>query len=375
MVKVEMVDLKAQMASIGEQISARIADVLAHGQFIMGPEVVELEEALSQFCGAPHTVTCGNGTDALQIALMADGIGPGDAVFVPGFTFTATAEAVLVLGARPVFCDIDPATFNLDPESLKGAVDRVRKEGKLIPRAVISVDLFGLPGDYARLVPYCDQEGLLLIADSAQAFGAAQGHRNVGVLAPVTTTSFFPAKPLGCFGDGGALFTDDAQRARLYQSLRAHGKGDEKYDIVRVGLNSRLDTIQAAILLEKLKIFQGEIDARRRIAHAYTERLRGHVITPEIPTGTNSVWAQYSIRSDRRDAIMAAFRHKGLPFAIYYPRPMHHQTAYREFGLGEGSLPISENTSETILSLPMHPYLSDRAINAVCETVLAAVQA
>lgn len=369
MANIELLDLAAQRERIDTDIQARLSAVMTHGRYINGPEVGALETALAAFSGAAHCVSCGNGTDALQIALMAEDIGPGHAVFVPTFTFTATAESVLVLGATPIFCDVDSNTYNLDPTSLAEKVEEVLADGKLIPRAVIAVDLFGLPADYGVLSETCRRHNMVLIADAAQSFGAGIGDRNVGTLADVTTTSFFPAKPLGCFGDGGALITDDAARADLYRSIRAHGKGGEKYDIIRVGMNSRLDTIQAAILLAKLKIFPDEIAARRQLATAYSKRLKGIVETPSVPQGMESVWAQYSVTLDNRDEIAARLKEANIATAIYYPLPMHLQTAYRAFGQGAGSLTVSEELSRRILSLPVHPYLSMDEIEFVGTTI------
>ena len=370
MAQIEMLDLKTQLLLVGPKISEKINTVMEHGRFIMGPEVVALEAELSQFCGVSETVTCGNGTDALQIALMAEGVGPGDAVFVPSFTFTATAEVILVLGAVPVFCDVDPRTFNLSFASLKAAVSKVRAEGQLRPKVVIAVDLFGLPNDYQLLRDFCILEELFLIADAAQSFGGSEYSKRVGCLAPVTTTSFFPAKPLGCFGDGGALFTDDPIRADIYRSIRAHGKGSGKYDIVRIGMNSRLDTIQAVVLQEKLKIFEDEILARNRIAWIYSERLSKWVDIPVVPENYSSAWAQYTIRSEKRDKIIDVLASQSIPYAIYYPLPMHKQLAYRSyFSDRDEALPVSEALSNQVISLPMHPYLTVEAVNIVCDAI------
>jgi dTDP-4-amino-4,6-dideoxygalactose transaminase len=364
-------DLKAQYARLKPEIDAAIARVLAHGQFILGPEVKELEAKIAAYTGAAHCVGVANGTDALTIALMAEGVGAGDAVFVPAFTFTATAEAVLVLGATPVFCDVDARTFNLDPGDLARRVDAVARAGRLTPRAVMAVDLFGLPADYDAIAAVAQRHGLFVLADAAQSFGARAGNRRAGAMAPATTTSFFPAKPLGCYGDGGALMTDDVTRAELYRSLRAHGTGGAKYDIVRVGFNSRLDTLQAAILLAKLPALDTEIAARERLARRYDAALAGAVETPPRPAGTASAWAQYTIQSPARDRIAQHLKSKGIPTAIYYPKPMHLQPAYAGHGEGEGSLPVSEALSARVLSLPFHADMDDATADRVAAEVRA----
>lgn len=372
---IAFVDLAAQQARIKPELDARIAAVLSHGKYIMGPEVTELEQRLAAFCGAGHCVTCANGTDALTMALMAAEVGPGDAVFVPSFTFTATAEVALLLGATPVFCDVDPDSFNLDPASLEAKLEEVTTAGDLRPRMVMPVDLFGLPADYSAIGRVAEKHGMTVLADAAQGFGGASGNRQVGALAPMTATSFFPAKPLGCYGDGGAVLTDDASLAEQWKSIRAHGKGGAKYDIVRVGLNSRLDTLQAAILLAKLDIFADEVAARNRVADAYDRRLTGHLATPKRYDGTVSAWAQYTVKVANRDVVQKTLQAAGVPSAVYYPMPMHLQTAYRAHGGGEGSLPVSERLAGEVLSLPMHPYLDDRAIATVCDALIDATRA
>jgi len=372
---IEFVDLKAQYARLKVEIDARIAAVLAHGRFIIGPEVGELEGALATFAGAGHAVSVASGTDALQIFLMAAGIGPGDAVFIPSFTFTATAEIVVLLGATPVFVDVDPRSFNIDVENLERQISAIKRSGDLMPKAIIAVDLFGRPADYAPINDLAASHGMLVLADAAQSFGATYGNARVGTLAHVTATSFFPAKPLGCYGDGGALLTNDLERAAIYRSIRAHGTGDAKYDIVRIGVNSRLDTLQAAILLAKLKIFEEELEARRHLAKQYDERLCNFVEIPCRDSTSESAWAQYAILIDDRDAVSARLKEKGIPTAIYYPKPMHLQPAYSCYGDGEGSLPVSEELCKRILSLPMHPYLEDVAAERVAAAVRAAAQA
>lgn len=372
---IAFVDLKAQYARLKSDIDARIAAVLQHGRFILGPEVAEFEAALARFSGAAEAVTCSNGTDALLIALMAEEIGPGDAVFAPSFTFTATAEVVLLLGATPVFVDVDPRSFNLDPADLEQRIEAVRREGKLKPRAILAVDLFGLPADYGDMQTLADRHGMFLLADAAQSFGARLGGRRVGTLAPVTATSFFPAKPLGCYGDGGALLTDDPDRAARYRSIRAHGKGTAKYDVARVGLNARLDTLQAAILLAKLDVFEEELAAREALARRYDALLGGSGVTPPARyPDKESAWAQYSILLDDRDAVAASLKAQGVPTAVYYPRPMHLQPAYERFGDGPGSLPVSETLCARILSLPFHPYMNDATADRVCTTLKAALR-
>ncbi|WP_442504230.1 DegT/DnrJ/EryC1/StrS family aminotransferase [Marinivivus vitaminiproducens] len=351
------IDLARQRAGICERLDAAIARVLHHGHFIMGPEVDELEERLGLFCGARHVITCANGTDALALALMALRVRTGDAVFVPSFTFAATAEIVPSLGATPVFVDVREDTFTLDPASLERGVAAARRHG-LRPAGIIAVDLFGQPAGYDALGPLADAYGMWLVADAAQSFGARLHGRPVGQYGRITTTSFFPAKPLGCFGDGGAVFTDDDRLADVMRSLRVHGKGTDKYDNVRIGMNSRLDTLQAAILLEKLRIFPDEIVARDAVADRYRAGLADLVQAPALAEGATSVWAQYTVRAgDRRDALARDLKAAGVPTAIYYATPLHHQTAYAGFPLADGGLPVSERLAREVLSLPMHPYL------------------
>ncbi len=369
----DFVDLKTQYARLREPIRARIDAVLEHGKFILGPEVAELESRLAAFAGAKHAIGVSSGSDALMMALMAADIGPGDAVFLPAFTFTATAEVVLLVGARPVFVDIDRASFNIAPESLAAAVETVAAAGEFRPRAAIAVDLYGLPADYAALADIAQAHELLIVADAAQSFGARQGDRQVGTLAPITATSFFPAKPLGGYGDGGALFCQDDELAERFRSIRAHGKGGAKYDIVRVGLNARLDTLQAAILLAKLDVFDDELASRRRLAEGYQRRLGSVVATPASSNSSDSAWAQYTLVVDERDEVQKILGQSGIPTAIYYPKPMHLQTAYAGFGDGAGSLPVSEFLADHVLGLPMHPYLSDEHIGQICDAVKAAV--
>ncbi len=342
MTPLPFVDLQAQYRRLQPSIDARIRRVLDHGKFILGPEVAELEAALARFCGATHCVSVASGTEALRLPMMAENIGPGDAVFLPAFTFTATAGVPLAQGAAPVFVEVDPATFNLDVADLARAVAEVRREGRLKPRAVVSVDLFGLPADHAGLAALCRREGMFHLSDAAQSFGGALGNRRVGALGPVTATSFFPAKPLGGYGDGGAIFTDDADTAAVWRSIRMHGEGEHRYDIVRLGTNARLDTLQAAVLLAKLEIFEDEIAARERVALAYDRLLDAAIVRPPRRADAQSAWAQYVIRIPQRDAVMKALAAQGIPTAIYYPKPLHLQPAYAAFGRGPGSLPICE---------------------------------
>lgn len=322
----------------------------------MGPEVAELEHALASFCGARHAIACASGTDALLLALMAKGLRPGEAVVVPSFTFCASAETVCLLGGVPVFADVSERNFNLDPESLKAAVmTAARLDLRL--RGVITVDLYGQPCAYEVIEPIVRENDLWLISDAAQAFGARYYDRQVGTIGDATTTSFFPAKPLGCYGDGGAVFTDDDEMAEVIRSLRIHGKGRDKYDNVRIGINGRLDTLQAAILLQKLAIFGEEIAARRSIAARYTEMLSLSFGLPEVIPGADPVWALYTIRTSARDMLQDQLQRHGVPSIIYYRCPLHRQTGYRDFPKASPSLPESERLAGSVLSLPMHPYL------------------
>jgi dTDP-4-amino-4,6-dideoxygalactose transaminase len=369
-VPIPFIDVAAQRRRLGRSVDEAIARVLGHCQFILGPEVRALEVKLSEFCGARHVVTCASGTDAMVMVLMARGIGPGDAVICPSFTFTATAEVVVLVGATPVFADVEEGSFNLDPASLQRACAAARGAG-LRPKAVIPVDLFGQPADYNRIMPIAERENLFVLDDAAQAFGATYKNRRIGVLAPATATSFFPAKPLSCYGDGGAVITDDDELAQVIRSLRVHGEGRGKYDCVRVGLNGRLDTIQAAVLMEKLKIFPEEILARERIARRYSTGLADVATVPRLAPGSTSVWAQYTIRlpSGRRDGLAAALKMEGIPTAIHYPVPLHRQQPYQRFPIAAGGAPVSERLAEEVISLPMHAYLDqttqDRIIDAV----------
>ena len=370
----QFIDLAAQRDRIRAGLDRRIAAVLDHGTFILGPEVEELEAALAAFCGARHCITCANGTDALLLALMALEVRTGDAVLCPSFTFAATAEVVPSLGATPVFCDVDEDTYNLAPDSLARAIAHARRLG-LRPRVVIPVDLFGLPADHDAVAAVAAAEGLEIVSDAAQSFGATYRGHKAGTLGRMTTTSFFPAKPLGCYGDGGALFTDEDDLADLLRSYRFHGKGAEKYDNVRIGMNSRLDTLQAAVLLEKLSIYPDEIEARERIARRYGELIPQRFKAPFVPEGSRSVWAQYTVAAASAAARAAAMERlgaEGIPSAIYYPRPLHRQTAYRDFPADPAGLPVSERVAERVFSLPMHPYLSEAEQDRVAAALRAA---
>jgi len=376
-------DMKAQQALIRDRIDAGIARVLDHGRFIQGPEVDALEERLAVFAGIAHCVGVSSGTDAIQIAMMAEGIGPGDAVFLPAFTYTATAEVPLVLGATPVFVDVDEATFNIDLGDLERSVERVAREGRLRPRAVVGVDLYGLPADWPAIRALCERHGgMFALDDAAQAFGARLHGKRLGGWADATACSFYPTKTLGCYGDGGALLTDDGERAALYRSLRTHGEGGSRYEVLRTGMNGRLDSIQAAVLLEKLPLLEGELEARSRAAAWYAERLRPPVAAPAAPAvGFESAWGIYTVLlpdAASRERAQAALRAAGLPSAIYYPKPLHEQPAYRAAhaasfaGGAPPPLPVSEGLCARVLSLPMHPYLTEAQVARVATAVMSA---
>ena len=370
---IPFLDLKAQQARIATDLKPRIDAVLAHCQFILGPEVVELEQKLASFCGAKHCVSVSSGTDALQIAMMAEEIGRGDAVFLPAFTYTATAEVPLVLGATPVFVDVDPRTFQIDPTHLEQRIEQVKAAGKLNPRAIIGVDLFGQPADWPAIREIAERHGLFTLDDCAQAFGAIHHGCRLGASADATATSFFPSKPFGAYGDGGALFTESDDRAALYRSLRTHGEGGTRYEVLRTGMNGRLDTLQAAVLLSKLTVFQEELDARARIAAVYDSRLGNAVTTPARVPDSVSAWAIYAIvlpDGGSRERMQAGLKADGVPSAIYYPRPLHHQPAYAHAHDGT-ALPVSEDISTRILALPLHPDLTDQDVDRICSSVLA----
>lgn len=362
-------DLKQQYQVLKKDIDKAMIKVATDCNFISGSQISQLEKELAEYVGVKHCITCANGTDALSIAMMAWGVGGGDAVFVPDFTFFSSGEIVSHCGATPVFVDVDKDTYNIDCSSLEKAIEKVKAEGKLKPKAVVAVDLFGLPADYVSLRPIAEKHGLLILEDGAQGFGGEINGKRACSFGDIATTSFFPAKPLGCYGDGGAIFTDDDELAALMESIRVHGKGTMKYDNVRIGLNSRLDTIQAAILSVKLKAFKEyEVEAVNRVAEKYTELLKDTVKTPVIPEGFYSSWAQYTIRLDgreTRDALQAELKEHGIPSMVYYPKPMHMQKA---FELDEHYPFECKNTTElcdTVLSLPMHPYLKEEDIQEV----------
>ena len=366
---IPFVDVGAQRRRLGPAIDAAVARVLNHCQFILGPEVKAFETELAAFCGARHVITCASGTDALVLALRAMGVGPGDAVLCPSFTFCATAEVAALVGATPVFVDVDATTFNIDAKHIAGAV-AAAKEAGLKPKAIIPVDLFGLPADHGAIAAAARADNLLVLDDAAQGFGATYNNRRLGTFGQATATSFFPAKPLGCYGDGGAVMTDDDSVGDALRSLRVHGQGSDKYDNVSIGLASRLDTIQAAILREKLKIFPDEIDSRNKVARRYNEGLADVATVPSVPAGSTSVWAQYTIRvsGERRDAMGATLKAEGIPTAIYYPIPLHRQQAYRHYPVGKGGVAVSDRLASEVISLPMHAYLDaatqDRIIDA-----------
>jgi len=371
--EVPFIDLAAQTRRLKSQIDARIQAVLAHGQFIMGPEVAELEDALCEFAGCRHAIAVSSGTDALSMVLRAEGIGSGHAVFVPAFTFPASAEVIVLAGARPIFVEVDERTFNIDTDHLSAQIHAVKGSGQFEARAILPIDLFGLPADHAEIGKIAAEHDLLVIADGAQSFGGRIGDLRVGTLASITTTSFFPAKPLGCFGDGGAILTDDRARADVLRSIRNHGQGQGKNDIVRIGMNGRLDTLQAAILLAKLPGFPAELESRERLAAHYDARLSKHALLPIRQEGKSSTWAQYSILLEDRDRVAASLAEAGIPTAIYYPTPLHLQPAYAEFGAGSASLPVSESLSRRILSLPMHPDMDDATADRICDTLIRAI--
>lgn len=370
---IPFIDLATQQKRIRPQIEAAMARILDHGAYIMGPEIYELEAQLSAFCGAQHTLTCSNGTDALALVLRAKNAGPGDAIFVPSFTFAATAEVVAWMGATAIFIDVLPDTFNMDPESLEKGIKQAKTLG-LCPSGVIVVDLFGQPADYDAITTLAEEHGLWIMADAAQSFGGTYRGRKVGTLAETTTTSFFPAKPLGCYGDGGAIFTENKDIYDVLQSLRIHGQGNEdKYKNIRIGINGRMDTLQAAILIEKLTLFSEELIRRQAVADRYSQGLAEVATTPYVAPDCKSAWAQYTLKVDpeKRKNIMEGLKKEGIPSVIYYPLPLHHQEAYKHYPCATPTLPVSEGLAKCVLSLPMHPYLDEetqgRIIKTFCE--------
>lgn len=373
---IQFIDLEAQRRRIGSRIEEALYRVLEHCRFVLGPEVDLLEAELARFCGAREVIGCGSGTDALALILRAKGLQRGDAVICPSFTFAATAEVIAWFDATPVFVDVHPESFNLDPKSLEAGIRTARRQG-LRPVGVIAVDLFGQPADYDAIEPIATAHGMWLVADAAQSFGAVWRGRKVGTIGIATAVSFYPSKPLGCYGDGGAVLTDDPELAAIIRSLRAHGCGVDRYDHVRIGVNSRLDTIQAAVLIEKLKIFPDEIARRNAVASRYSAALKDVVMVPQVADGCVSTWAQYTIRVDagRRTDFIAALKARGIPTAVHYPKALHEQDAYRKFPVADGGLPIAETLAREVVSLPMHPYLEpdvqDFIIRVVRESLAA----
>jgi dTDP-4-amino-4,6-dideoxygalactose transaminase len=369
----QFIDLKSQYTQIKEQINSGIERVLEHGRYVFGPEIEELEEKLAKFAGTKHAVACSSGTDALLMPLMAWGIGAGDAVFTTPFTFVASAEVICLAGATPVFVDINEKTYNIDPEKLEAAIEKVKQEGKLVPKAIIPVDLFGLPAELHKLEAIAERHGLKLLEDAAQGFGGSLDGKRAGSFGDAGATSFFPAKPLGCYGDGGAVFTNDDDLKERLVSIRVHGmSATERYDNVRIGLNARMDSMQAAVLLAKLDIFENELVKRNEVAARYTAQLSKKLVTPFVPGGYYSCWAQYSVLakdSQHRDELRAKLQEQGVPTAVYYPIPLHLQTGYSFLGYKAGDMPVCEGISERIFSLPMHPYLSTEEIDKICEII------
>jgi len=373
---IPFIDLAAQQKRIRGKVDAAVAKVLDHGQYILGPEVTRLEKEMAEFSNVKHAIACSNGTDALTLCLMAKGVGPGDVVICPSFTFASTAEVVAQLGATPFFVDIDEDSYNIDPEKLKAAINEAKSAGDAV-KGVIAVDLFGQPADYDAIEPITRDAGLWLLCDAAQGYGGVYKDRKVGNFGDFTTTSFFPAKPLGCYGDGGAIYTNDDETAELLRSLLFHGKGSDRYDNIRIGMNGRLDTMQAAILIEKLAIFSEEITWRNQIADRYANGLSNVVKVPRIADGSTSVWAQYVVRAPgkNRQAILSRLSEQGVPTAVYYPKPLHQQTAYRDFPQASAGLPVSETLAQDVFALPMHPYLDEETQTYIIEQVADAVRA
>ncbi|MBI3793955.1 MAG: DegT/DnrJ/EryC1/StrS family aminotransferase [Nitrospinae bacterium] len=369
----KFIDLSAQQKRIREKIDLGFKRVLDHGQYIMGPEIAAVEKRLAEFAGARHALTCATGTDALLMALMAYDVEPGDAILTTPFTFVATAEVVALLGAEPVFVDIDPDTFNIDPVKIQTAVEGAKKRG-LTPRGIIPVDLFGLPADFDHIFKVAKENELFVLDDACQGFGGVYKGKKLGSVGDVTAASFFPAKPLGVYGDGGAVFTDDDSLADEMRSIRIHGMGSDKYDNVRIGINGRFDTLQAVVLDAKLDIFDEEILLRQKVADAYSARLKHAVKLQAAPDGLKSVWAQYSMTSPKKGAIVSALTEAGIPTAVYYPIPLHLQTAFKYLGRSAGDFPVSEKIAKEIFSVPMHPYLSEADIEAVSSAILSAVK-
>jgi len=368
---IAFIDLQAQRRRLGGPLNKAIQAAVEGGQWILGPQVAQFEQDIAEWTGVKHVVSCANGTDALLLVLRAWGVGPGDAVFVPAFTFAATAEVVALAGASPVFVDVLPDTFNMDPASLEAAIELVKHDGKLAPKVVMPVDLFGQPADYRSLAPIAKKEGLKLFCDAAQGFGGLLDGKRAGSIGDAAATSFFPAKPLGCYGDGGACLTNDDSLKDLLLSLRMHGQGSDRYEHIHIGMNSRLDTIQAAILIEKLKIFPEEIDLRNKVARRYNDAFAGsnRIVAPLVTAGATSTWAQYTLQVENRAKFQADLKQAGVPTAVYYPIPLSRQKAYAHYP--SAPTPVSERLSGSVVSLPMHPYLDETTQDRVILAVLA----
>ncbi len=366
-------DLKTQYTVLKDEMDKAILDVVASSAYVMGPKIKEMETAFAEYVGVKHCIACNSGTDALLLALKAWDVKPGDAVFVPSFTFFASAEVIAMQGATPVFVDVNKDTFNMDVTDLERKIEQTIKAGKLAPRVVIAVDLFGLPADFVAIRKVADKYGLYILEDGAQGFGGRIGDKEACSFGDISTTSFFPAKPVGCYGDGGAVFTDNDEWAALMESYHIHGKGSDRYDNVRIGMNSRLDSIQAAILLVKLKAFaKYELVDVNKVAARYTEILKDVVKTPVVPEGFYSSWAQYTLQLENKDVrlgLQAALKALDIPTAIYYPIPMHRQTAFNYLNLDENRCPISDQLADTVVSLPIHPYLSESDQDLICKVI------
>ncbi len=368
----QFINLQRQYERIKDSLNVKLQSVLSNCKFILGPEVEELENELANFVGRKFCVSCSSGTDALIMPLMAYGVGIGDAIFTTPFSFIATSEVIRIVGATPVFVDIDPRTFNIDPSKLEEKIKEVLNLGKLKPKGIIPVDLFGLPADYIRLLPIASKYGLFVLEDAAQGFGGQLNGRRACSFGEVSATSFFPAKPLGCYGDGGAIFTDDEEMYNLLVSIRVHGQGTDRYENVRLGINGRLDTIQAVVLLSKLQIFEEELQLRNQIAKKYSDKLSEKLETPFVPDGYQSCWAQYSVLAKnelQRNLILNKLKEKGIPTAIYYPIPLHLQKVNLDLGYKIGDFPVAEDISKRIFSLPMHPYLTNEEIETITNAI------
>lgn len=374
MTNINFIDLNAQRARLGSKIDTAVMQVINSGQFILGPEVNELERRLAAYTGVKHAITCASGTDALYMVLLAKNVGPGDAVFVPTYTFAATAEVVALAGATPVFVDVLESSFNMDPKSLDEAIEMVKADGTLTPKAIIPVDLFGQPADYEAIGEVANRHELWVMVDAAQSFGATLKGEHTTAMFEAATTSFFPAKPLGCYGDGGAIFTNSDELADLLLSVRVHGQGDDKYNNIRLGINGRLDTVQAAILLEKLNIFDDELDARQKVADKYNAGFADMAVVPQLDEHKTSSWAQYTLRVENRNELVEALKAESIPTAIYYPIPLHKQTAYKHYPVAPNGAPVSEMLAAEVLSLPMHPYLDEVTQDHIIEKVRACLE-